>query len=268
MPSGGVINIITKSGTNTLAGSGKMIMTNDNWNADNSTTRTICPTATTCTHPSLNRVKFDHVNPRYALTLGGPFWKDHVWFFGAYESANTSGARQSTPVSGENFQQITEDRFWDAKLTAQITPSIALSARGSSSPTSGFVVNYAFFGSPGELVAYTGQDQTSQQYAGFLTGVFGSNMTAEAQYNWNGPGASLLQAHGIDVYPFAGPVPCTTTRAPGFQFNGPTFDGFVNRPRQGPSERPRITRTSATTPTTSRRASTISTWNPPRSSAS
>jgi len=229
---GGVINIITKSGTNTFAGSGKVIMTNDKWNEDNTTTSTVCPTATTCTHPSLNRVKFDHHNLRYAMTLGGPFWKDHVWFFGAYESANTSGARQSTPVSGENFQQVTEDRFWDAKLTAQLTPSIALSARGSSSPTSGFVVNYAFFGAPGELVAYTGQDQTSQQYAGFLTGVFGSNLTAEAQYNWNGPGASSSK-HGIDVYPFAGAGSMHYDEGTGFQFNGPTFDGFVNRPRQG-----------------------------------
>src|SRR4029079_15860207 len=185
---GGVINVVTKSGTNQFAGSGKVVMTNDNWNAQNTTTSTVCPTATTCTHPSLARTLYDHVNPRYAVTLGGPIWQDHVWFFGAYESANHTTGQQSTPVSLENFQQTTEDRFWDGKLTAQLTPSLTFSARGSSSPTSGFVVNYAFFGSPGELIAYTGQDQTSQSYAGFLTGVFGSNLTAEAQYNWNGPG--------------------------------------------------------------------------------
>jgi len=231
---GGVINIITKSGTNSLSGSGKVIMTNDKWNADNTTTSTVCPTATTCTHPSLARTKFDHVNPRYAVTLGGPIWKDHVWFFGAYESANNTTGQQSTPVSQENFQQTTQDRFWDGKVTAQLTPSIALSVRGSSSPTTGFVVNYAFFagGGPGELIAYTGQDQTSQQYAGFLTGVFGSNLTAEAQYNWNGPGKNASK-HGIDVHPFAGAGSMHYDESTGFQFNGPTFDGFVNRPRQG-----------------------------------
>jgi outer membrane receptor protein involved in Fe transport len=229
---GGVINVITKSGTNAFAGSGKVIMTNDNWNAQNSTTSTVCTSGTTCTHPSLARTKDDHVNPRYAVTLGGPFWKDHIWFFGAYESADTRGAPLSTPVALENYQQTTKDRFWDAKLTAQLSPSISLSARGSSSPTSGFIVNYAFFGAPGELVAYTGQDQTSQQYGGFLTGVFGSNVTAEAQYNWNGPGASSSK-HYIDVYPFAGAGPMHFDEGTGFQFNGPTFDGFVNRPRQG-----------------------------------
>lgn len=229
---GGIINVITKSGTNTFAGSGKVIMTNDNWNAANSTTSTVCPTATTCTHPSLNRVKYDHVNPRYAVTLGGPIFPDHVWFFGAYESADNTTGQQSTPVSGENFQQSTKDRFWDAKISGQITPSISAMARGVSSPTSGFVVNYQFFGAPGELVAYTGQDQTSQQYLGNVTGVFGSNITAEAQYNWNGPGSNG-SSHFIDVYPFAGAGPMHYDEGTGFQFNGPTFNGFVNRPRQG-----------------------------------
>ncbi len=229
---GGIVNVITKSGTNQFAGSAKIVMTNDNWNSQNTTASTVCTSATNCTHPSLARTKYDHVNPRYALTLGGPFWLDHAWFFGAYESANNTTGQQSTPVSLENFQQTTQDRFWDGKITAQLTPSLTASARGSSSPTTGFIVNYAFLGSPGELVAYTGQDQTSQQYAGFMTGVFGSDLTGEIQGNWNGPGSSSSK-HYIDVYPFAGAGPVHYNEATGFQFNGPTFNGFVNRPRQG-----------------------------------
>jgi hypothetical protein len=234
--SGGIINVITKSGTNQFAGSGKVIMTNDNWNAQNKTTSTACAASggtLNCTHPSLARTKYDHVNPRYAVTLGGPVWKDHVWFFGTYETANNTTGQQSTPVSLENYQQSTKDRFWDGKLTAQLTPSITASARGSSSPTSGFIVNYQFFGAPGEYIAYTGQDQTSQTYAGFLTGVFGPNLTAEAQYNWNGPGASSSK-HYIDVGPVSSAAgPMHFDESTGFQFNGPTFFGFVNRPRQG-----------------------------------
>jgi carboxypeptidase family protein/TonB-dependent receptor-like protein len=229
---GGVINVITKSGTNQFAGSGKVVMTNDNWNAQNKTSSTVCSAENNCTHPSLARTKFDHVNPRYAVTLGGPLWPDHVWFFGAYESADNTTGQQSTPASLENYQQSTKDRFWDAKVSAQLTPSITFAARGSSSPTSGFVVNYGNFGAPGELVAYTGQDQTSQTYAGFLTGVFGPDLTAEAQYNWNGPGESSSK-HFIDVYAFPGAGPVHYSQATGFQFNGANFVGFVNRPRQG-----------------------------------
>ncbi|HKF45389.1 MAG TPA: TonB-dependent receptor [Thermoanaerobaculia bacterium] len=229
---GGLVNVITKSGTNTFAGSFKTVMTNDNWNSQNTTASTVCTSATNCTHPSLARTKYDHINPRYAFTLGGPFWQDHIWFFGAYETADNTTGQQSTPVSLENFQQTTKDRFWDGKITAQITPSLTVSARGSSSPTSGFIVNYAFFGAPGELVAYTGQDQTSQSYAGFMTGVFGNNVTAEIQGNWNGP-SNTSSTHFIDVYPFAGAGAMHYSEATGFQFNGPTFDGYVNRPRQG-----------------------------------
>jgi hypothetical protein len=230
---GGVINVITKSGTNTFAGSFKDVMTNDNWNVQNKTVNTNQTAACTpnCS-TSLARVKFVHLNQSYAATLGGPLWPDHIWFFGGYEPSSITGARQTTPISGENYQQTTHSKFWDGKLTAQITPSVQFSARGSSSPTNGFVVNYAFFGSPGELVAYTGQDQTSKTYAGFLTGVFGSNLTGEAQYNWNGP-SNTSSTHYIDVYPFAGAGAMHYSQANGFQYNGPTFNGYVNRPRQG-----------------------------------
>lgn len=226
---GGIINVVTRSGTNVFSGSGKVILTNDIWNAQNTTESISCPTATTCTHPSLARTKYDHVNPRYAFTLGGPFWKDHVWFFGTYETAETTGSQQSTPVSLENFQQTTKDRFWEAKVTAQLTPSLAASVRGLGSPTSGFIFNY---GNPAEFIAYTGQDQRNEQYAGFLTGVFGPSVTAEIQYNWNGPGNSSSK-HWIDIYSLGGGVP-HLSEANGYYYNGAFFaDSFTNRPRQG-----------------------------------
>jgi hypothetical protein len=229
---GGIINVITKSGSNRLSGSFKAVLTNDEWNAQNTTVRGD-------TGASLARTKFDHVNPRYDFTLGGPFWKDHVWFFGDYETADTSGAFQSAPISGENFQQITEDRFWAAKLTAQVSSNHSLTFRGNSSPTSGFIVNY---GNPAELAAYTGQDQTSQVYAGQWTGVFGNNITGEASYNWNGPSLSADKSF-IDVYPVFSATGETSpvashgaahfSNANAFYYNGAFFDGFVKRPRQG-----------------------------------
>lgn len=235
---GGIINVITKSGTNTFAGSFKTVMVNDKWNDKNKTFNTACSAANVlsgCGNVSLSRILYDHINPAYAGTLGGPLWQDHVWFFGAYETSdNTTGFRQ-TAISNENFQQTTKNRFWDGKITSQITPSISFAARGSSSPTSGFVVAY---GRPAELVAYTRQDQTSKTFAGFLTGVFGSNLTGEAQYNWNGPPNSAAK-HYIDVFPLL--TSSLTSGAPhfnladGFYYNGAFFDGFVNRPRQGAS---------------------------------
>lgn len=240
---GGIINVITKSGGNMLSGSFKTVLTNDNWNSQNKTVRqdTVNCISTTA-GCSLARVKFDHVNPRYDITLGGPFWKDHAWFFGDYETADTTGARQTTAVSGENFQQSTKDRFWAAKVTGQITSSQTLQARGNSSPTTGFIVNYGTNNGAAELPAYTGQDQTGQVYAGQWTGVFGSNFTGEAGYNWNGPGLSSSKSY-LDVFPLfaaskeTSPVPSNGAPhfnlANGFYYNGAFFDGFVKRPRQG-----------------------------------
>jgi len=227
---GGVVNVITKSGTNQFAGSGKVIMTNDNWNAQNDTVNTLQSAACTpnCS-TALARTKYDHVNPRYAITLGGPAWKDHVWFFGAYESADNTTGQRSLPISGENYQQTTKDRFWDAKLTAQLTPSITVAARGVSSPTTGIIRQD--YGNPGELAALTRQDQSGQVYAGFLTAVITPNVTGEIQGNWNGP-SNTASKHYIDVFPLVAGAP-HFSNADGFYYNGAFFDGYVNRPRQG-----------------------------------
>ena len=75
------------------------------------------------TGASLARTKFDHTNPVQSYTLGGPIWRDHAWFFGAYEKSKNTTAQQQTIVTRENFQQTTESPFWDGRVTAQITPS-------------------------------------------------------------------------------------------------------------------------------------------------
>ena len=81
--SGGVISVVTKSGGNDFHGSAKAIATNDQWNGQNYQT-------SQTTGASLARTKFDEVQWREAFTLGGPFFRDHLWFFGSYELAKTT----------------------------------------------------------------------------------------------------------------------------------------------------------------------------------
>ncbi|HEX9494069.1 MAG TPA: carboxypeptidase regulatory-like domain-containing protein, partial [Thermoanaerobaculia bacterium] len=75
---GGIINVITKSGTNSFKGSYKEVLTNDQWNAQN---KGVSPTSGV----SFARTKFDSLVRVHSATLGGPIWRDHAWFFGAYE---------------------------------------------------------------------------------------------------------------------------------------------------------------------------------------
>jgi Carboxypeptidase regulatory-like domain/TonB-dependent Receptor Plug Domain len=248
---GAIVNVITKSGTNTFSGSGKVILTNDKWNDDNKGKNPI-PNAQGV-HVPWNRTKFDEVVDRYALTLGGPIWKDHAWFFGAYEWADVPTAFTTTATSashatgtGEEYQQTTNVKLWDAKLTFQATPSHLFTGAANSDPIDGFVVQYWGTGFVAEREALTAQDQNScGDKAGDKTvctwqarwaGVFGQNLSMEALY--------AKQDGDIFVRPFevnSSTPPIAGSAAVGspifsfednLYYNGATFDGFVKRPRK------------------------------------
>jgi hypothetical protein len=69
--SGAIVNVITKSGGNAFHGVGSFFMRNDALDSSNSLTEGAEP-------PELSR--YD-----YSLALGGPIWKDKIFFFGSAE---------------------------------------------------------------------------------------------------------------------------------------------------------------------------------------
>ncbi len=71
--SGGVVNIITKSGGNRFSGSFRNSINNDMW-------RTLTPfeTERLATTPE---PRIDNVVPTYEYTFGGPIMRDRLWFF-------------------------------------------------------------------------------------------------------------------------------------------------------------------------------------------
>ncbi len=100
---GGVVNTITKSGGNTFSGSFRTTLTNAAWSA---------------TTPA-NEATPQKVNPQYEATLGGPIWRDHVWFFGSgrYFDQTTSGQTAFTNLS---YPIGDTEKRYQGKLT--ITP--------------------------------------------------------------------------------------------------------------------------------------------------
>ena len=121
---GAYVNVITKSGTNQFHDRRSDL---DQRRSGIPRTRAAIPTG-----GSFARIKYDKVIKDYAYTLGGPFWQDHVWFFGAYEHGNRASAQTQTSTSsilnmpsntGQNYTQATNTRLWDGKLSAQVTPS-------------------------------------------------------------------------------------------------------------------------------------------------
>lgn len=217
---GAIVNVVTKSGTNRFEGSAKYIVVNDQWDRQNTTKNQV-------SGASLERIKFDQVNPVYAPTFGGPIWKNHAWFFGAYERAeNTTPRRQTVGLIPEDFQQTTESGFLNVRATVQLTAAHNVWVKYYEAPTNGFIIDY--WGGAGERSALTRQNQGAKNWAAQWSGVLRNNWTMEA--------AAATYESFIDVVPFeTGRLFNGTpifSQGDNRYYNGATYDGFVSRPRQ------------------------------------
>ena len=178
---GGIVNVITKSGTNELKGSVKDILTNDHWNAQNKGANRV-------SGATFARQKLDKVIPTYSVTLGGPIWRDHAWFFGAYETdKQTSAQRQTVDAAHpQNFVSTPQDKFYDAKVNWQVTPSNLLVGKANAAPTSNIAIdrhNGGINAIPrfaGDLGALNVQDQASRSRALQYSGLANSQFAVEA----------------------------------------------------------------------------------------
>jgi hypothetical protein len=217
---GAIVNVITKSGTNRFEGSAKYIFLNDNWDAQNTTSNEI-------NGASLARVKFDKVNPVYTFTGGGPLWRDRAWFFGAYEySTNTTPQRQTTGQIPEDFQQSTKNKFANIRGTVQVAEGQTAWLKYYRSPTDGFVIDY--WGGAGERESLTAQNQSARNWAGQYSGVLKDNWSVEAAFATYGSRIDVTTFESSGRLANA-PIENQTDSK---YYNGATFDGFVDRPRQ------------------------------------
>lgn len=129
---GGVVSAVTKSGGNDLSGSFRTSLTNESWVAKT----------------PLTTDEEDKINPVYEATLGGPFLRDRLWFFGAGRFAKTDDIRQTvpglartgdqdangnplavgTPLEPVTYPHGTRERRMEGKLTGTITSKHSLIA--------------------------------------------------------------------------------------------------------------------------------------------
>lgn len=221
---GGIINVITKSGTNSFKGSYKEVLTNDEWNAQN---KGVSPTS----GATFARGKFDSLVRVHSATLGGPIWRDHAWFFGAYEWDVTPSPQRQTldPKTPQNFRSLPRDQFYDVKGTWQAAPSKLVVAKANSSPTDDIVIdrhNGGINAIPrfaGDLGAMNIQDQGSKSRALQYSGVAMNMLAMEA-------GVASTKIH-IDFRPFVGDTPVHQDLSTGLFYNGPSIVGFLERTR-------------------------------------
>ena len=219
---GAIVNVITKSGTNRFEGAFKYLFANDEWNAQNTTVNQI-------TGASLERVKFDKVNPTYSFAGGGPIWRNRAFFFATWELIQaTSPQRQTAGAVPEDFQQVREDKYSNVRGTFQVREGHTVWLKYYRSPGEG-IVRDDYWGTTftGDREALTAQYQTAENWAAQWSGVLRNNWSVEAAAaNYK----SLIEV-GTFEEGILGGAPIESLED-GKVYNGATFDGFVERPRQ------------------------------------
>lgn len=104
---GGVVNVITKSGGNLFSGTFRDTLNNDNWRA---------------VTPFPGDAKTDKTIPTYEYTIGGPVAKDRLWFFTAGRLQNQDSTRQ-TVLTNIPYTLGDDQKRYEGKLTYSANPS-------------------------------------------------------------------------------------------------------------------------------------------------
>src|SRR5918992_747260 len=115
--SGGVVNIITKSGSNMFGGSYRTTFTRPSWTKETpfEAANNIERGKPTSANPYLNN-KLSHFSE---FTGGGPVAKDRVWFFlaGRFENSSTFGTMPATAVP---YTKTNNSKRYEGKLTGTL----------------------------------------------------------------------------------------------------------------------------------------------------
>ncbi|HEV7573879.1 MAG TPA: TonB-dependent receptor [Thermoanaerobaculia bacterium] len=217
---GGVLNVITKSGGNKFAGTFRDNMSKATWlnltpfeKGFRGDGVALAPAAPHTSH-TLSNV--------YEGTLGGPIMKDRLWFFVAGHK-ETSSTPNSLALTGVPYTVVLGNNRPEYKLTGNIGSGHTLQADYIDNPvTRNLEVQVA----PLTLSA-VGKNSVRENrgYTAFYSGVLAPNVFADARYSkkhfgFRGLGGTLTD---IQDSPFR-----SSTRIPGVTvagtFNAPYFD--------------------------------------------
>jgi outer membrane receptor for ferrienterochelin and colicin len=155
---GGVVNAITKSGGNQFSGSYRQSFNNDAW-------RTLSP--------FVGETKLDKIVPTYEYTLGGPVFRDRLWFFTAGRITKQEQARQTAAPTVIPYTFSNDEKRYEAKLT--YTFASGQTVRGSYMNIKQSIINNNFQNVLDLRSLYTQtqpQDLLSLNYNGVLGGRF------------------------------------------------------------------------------------------------
>jgi len=175
--SGGVVNTITKSGGNELAGSLRDSLSNPSWSAQS----------------PAGEARENNLNHVGEGTLGGYVVRDRLWFFGAGRWAKNDTARQTlsipalatNPVSPASpaisYAEGNDQKRYEAKLTGQIGARQTVAASWFGVNTDGS--NARFANNIYDLASLTTRVDPESLLAVHYNGMLASNLLLEGHYS-------------------------------------------------------------------------------------
>jgi outer membrane receptor for ferrienterochelin and colicin len=162
---GGVVNALTKSGGNAFSGSFRATLNNDDWQA---------------TKPLQTVAYTDRVVPTYEATLGGPIWKDRIWFFAAGRLRETDASAE-TYLTNVGYTTTADERRLEGKLTVTPFQSHTFTASYIDIASDATLVNPGYL--PMELGALYDPSYPQSLLAVNYNGVLTDQLFVEAQYS-------------------------------------------------------------------------------------
>ena len=206
--SGGVVNIITRSGGNALSGAFRVNLTNPAWSDE------------TSFEESASISRASKYSPTFEATAGGPVRRDRVWFFGAarVERTTTQSAFAQTRIA---YTSTNDNTRYEGKVTATVHPGHTVQATLIDNQTD---LRQPSLGASIDPATMTTPSTPNRIFATTWRGALGRRMFAEAQFsqkNWKLENAGGTSAAIVDS-PFlsrgVSGVPAN------LQYNGPYFD--------------------------------------------
>ena len=206
--SGGIVNVITRSGGNTFSGAFRTNFTNPAWSVESPFEK------------SAGTSRASKLSPTYEATAGGPILRNRLWYFGGLRAerttTQTSFAQTRIPYTTSN-----DNTRYEAKLTGTIAPGHTLQGNFIDNRTD---LRQPSIGAAIDPVTITTPSTPNRIFAATWRGVLGARTFAEAQVsqkNWRLQNAGGTSAAVVDS-PFLTRgvlgVPASLL------YNGPYFD--------------------------------------------
>ena len=166
--SGGVVNMITKSGGNQLAGSLRLDLSDPSWRDET---------------PFENELGLRREGDRSEVltaTFGGPILEDHLWFFAAARDTERSESSVFA-VTGLPHPSSFQDERWELKLTATVHDRHTLQATRLETDTALTGAQFPGISMDARTLdlRLTPADLSVLRYSG----IFDSNLLLEVQYS-------------------------------------------------------------------------------------